>query len=55
MMLLVVLYMLFASTFTIGKAALAYTTPILFIGMRMVIGGFYCCGINISLNVQNLN
>lgn len=39
MMLLVILYMLFASTFTIGKAALAYTTPIFFIGMRMLIGG----------------
>ena len=40
MILLIVLYMLFASTFTIGKAALSYTTPILFIGMRMVIAGF---------------
>ncbi len=39
MFLLVILYMLFASTFTIGKAALAYTTPILFIGIRMSIGG----------------
>ncbi len=39
MFLLVILYMLFASTFTIGKAALAYTTPILFIGIRMLVGG----------------
>lgn len=44
MILLIVLYMLFASTFTIGKAALAYTTPILFIGMRMVIGGLLLLG-----------
>jgi drug/metabolite transporter (DMT)-like permease len=36
--------MLFASTFTIGKAALSYTTPILFIGMRMVIGGLLLLG-----------
>lgn len=39
MFLLILLYMLFASTFTIGKLALAYTAPILFIGMRMLIGG----------------
>ena len=44
MILLVILYMFFASTFTIGKAALAYTTPILFIGMRMLIGGFLLLG-----------
>lgn len=44
MILLVVLYMLFASTFTIGKAALAYTTPILFIAMRMIIGGLLLLG-----------
>lgn len=44
MILLVVLYMLFASTFTIGKAALAYTTPILFIAMRMMIGGLLLLG-----------
>lgn len=44
MILLVVLYMLFASTFTIGKAALAYTTPILFIAIRMIIGGLLLLG-----------
>lgn len=44
MLLLIVLYMLFASTFTLGKAALAYTTPILFIGMRMLIGGLLLLG-----------
>jgi drug/metabolite transporter (DMT)-like permease len=36
--------MLFASTFTIGKLALAYTAPILFIGMRMLTGGFLLLG-----------
>ena len=39
MFLIIILYMLFASTFTIGKAALVYTTPIFFIGTRMLIGG----------------
>jgi|SRR5579871_3541197 len=36
---IVLLYMLLASTFTIGKAVLAYTQPIFFIGIRMIIGG----------------
>lgn len=44
MILLIILYMLFACTFTIGKAALAYTTPILFIGIRMVVGGLLLLG-----------
>ncbi len=39
MFLVLLLYMLFASTFTMGKAALAYTTPIFFIAIRMFIGG----------------
>lgn len=33
------MYLLFASTFTLGKAALAYVPPFLFIGMRMILGG----------------
>lgn len=39
MMLVLLLYMLFASTFTMGKAALAYTTPIFFTAIRMFAGG----------------
>lgn len=39
MLLVLLLYMLFASTFTIGKAALAYTTPVFLIALRMLIGG----------------
>jgi len=39
MILVILLYFLFASTFTLGKAALSYVTPFLFIGMRMIVGG----------------
>jgi drug/metabolite transporter (DMT)-like permease len=46
MILILILNILWAATFTIGKASLSYTTPILFIGMRMFIGGLmllaYC-------------
>lgn len=39
MILVIMMYALFASTFTLGKAALAYVPPFLFIGMRMILGG----------------
>lgn len=39
MLLVVILYMLFASTFTIGKLALSYTTPIFLIALRMMCAG----------------
>ena len=39
MVLVILLYLLFASTFTLGKAALSYVPPFLFIGMRMILGG----------------
>lgn len=39
MILVILLYLLFASTFTLGKAALAYVSPFLFIGVRMIFGG----------------
>jgi drug/metabolite transporter (DMT)-like permease len=46
MLLILILNILWAATFTIGKASLSYTTPILFIGMRMFISGImllaYC-------------
>ena len=34
MILVILLYMLFASTFTLGKAVLTYIQPIMFIGIR---------------------
>jgi drug/metabolite transporter (DMT)-like permease len=34
-----IVFMLIASTFTIGKAALAFVTPTFFIGFRMVVAG----------------
>lgn len=39
MFLVILLYMLMASTFTFAKAALFYVPPILFIGVRMIIAG----------------
>ncbi len=39
MVLVILLYLLFASTFTLGKAALSYVSPFLFIGIRMMLGG----------------
>ena len=39
MWLVLLLYSLMASTFTIGKIAVTYITPIFFIGIRMIIGG----------------
>ncbi len=39
MLLIFIMYFLFASTFTLGKAALAYVSPFLFTGIRMVSGG----------------
>lgn len=39
MILVILLYLLFASTFTLGKAALSYVSPFLFIGVRMIFGG----------------
>lgn len=39
MFLVLLLYMLLASTFVIGKAALVYSQPIFLIGVRMTLGG----------------
>ena len=39
MILVCLMYALFASTFVIGKLALLYISPLLFIGIRMLIGG----------------
>lgn len=39
MLLIILLYMLMASTFTLGKAALVYIPPIIFVGIRMMVAG----------------
>jgi len=39
MYLVILMYMLFASAFTIGKAVLSYLNPIFFIGLRMTLAG----------------
>lgn len=44
MFLILVLYALAASSFTIAKAALAYTQPIFFVGIRMFIAGVMLLG-----------
>ncbi len=50
MILIFILYMLFASTFTLGKLALAYTSPVFFIGIRMVIAGALLLGYQYCFN-----
>lgn len=44
MVLVAFLYMIIASTFTIGKLALRYLQPIFFIGVRMVLSGLLLLG-----------
>lgn len=44
MIFIIILYLLFASTFTLGKAALLYVPPFLFIGVRMLLGGSLLLG-----------
>ncbi len=41
---ILIMYMLFASTFTIGKAVLALVNPVFFIGVRMTIAGLLLLG-----------
>ena len=44
MILVFILYMFFASTFTFGKAALLYIKPFLLVGIRMIVGGILLLG-----------
>ncbi|MCX5921994.1 MAG: DMT family transporter [Candidatus Dependentiae bacterium] len=53
MILVLILYMLFASTFTFGKMALAYCDPIFFIGARMIIGGLLLLGYQYFFNQKS--
>ncbi len=50
MILVVLLYILFASSFTLGKAALDYIQPILFVGIRMTLGGLLLLGYQYFFN-----
>ena len=50
MILVALLYILFASTFTLGKAVLSYISPILFIGIRMIAGGALLLGYQYFFN-----
>ena len=50
MILVLIMYMLFASTFILGKAALEYVDPIFFIGFRMTIGGLLLLGYQYIFN-----
>lgn len=44
MFLVLIMYMLLASTFTIGKAVLVFSAPVFFIGVRMAISGVLLLG-----------
>lgn len=44
MVLVFIMYFLFASTFTLGKAVLSYTTPLFFIALRMITAGVMLLG-----------
>lgn len=45
MFLVLLLYLLFATTFTLGKAALFYISPILFVAIRMILAGTLLLGV----------
>lgn len=53
MVAVLILYMLFASTFTLGKLALEIVDPLFFIASRMLIGGTLLLGYQYWFNRQN--
>ncbi len=53
MVLVILLYVMFASTFTFGKAALSYIQPFMFIGIRMTIAGMLLLGYQYFFNRAN--
>ena len=55
MILVIVMYLLFASTFTLGKAVLSYVSPFLFIAIRMVLGGSVLLGYYALVAKQRLS
>lgn len=50
MLLILILYVLFASTFTLGKIAIEYIPPILFIAIRMSFAGLLLLGYQYFFN-----
>lgn len=44
MFIVALVYAIFASTFTIGQAALKYTEPVFLIGLRMLLAGIFLLG-----------
>ena len=50
MIRVLILYMLFASTFTLGKIALGYCEPVFFIATRMLVGGSLLLGYEYLFN-----
>lgn len=53
MWLILLLHMLFASTFTLGKIVLEFMQPILLIGVRMIIGGAILLGYQYFFNREH--
>jgi drug/metabolite transporter (DMT)-like permease len=53
MLLVLLLYFFFGSTFTLGKAVLTYISPILFIGIRMVAAGLLLTGFQYFFQKQH--
>lgn len=54
MILIITLYALLASTFTIGKAAIAYMLPIPFVALRMLVASALLLGYEIVVKKQSI-
>jgi drug/metabolite transporter (DMT)-like permease len=52
LILVLLLYVLFASTFTFGKAAMTYMHPALFVGIRMTVAGLILLGYQYFFNYK---